>query len=198
VPLSDFLLHVYCPVDDLYRQLIRRPLRSRGPRRTTPTDPEVITVELVGEFLGVDHDQGVIEHFRRHHAAEFPGPRAVHRTTFARQAANPYAVRRAMHTHLAGRLAAGEPAWLVASLPVEAGLRLPLRVRHAGGRWVAGEPGRPIAGYWRPGGYRDGRERESPAAGSGPAAQLICRGPSGESAAGRGAPGRAGGWGGGG
>jgi hypothetical protein len=120
VPLSDFLLHVSCLVDDLYRDLVRRPLRTRGPRRTTLTDPEVITVELVGEFLGLDHDKGLFAHFRRHHAAEFPGLRAVHRTTFARQAANLYAVKRAMYQHLADRLAAGEAAGLVDSMPVEA------------------------------------------------------------------------------
>jgi len=120
VPLSDFLLHVFCLIDDLYHDLVRRPLRSRGPRRTTLTDPEVITVELVGEFLGLDHDKGLFAHFRRHHAADFPGLRAVHRTTFARQAANLYAVKRAMYQHLADRLAAGEAAWLVDRMPVEA------------------------------------------------------------------------------
>jgi hypothetical protein len=120
VPLSDFLLHVFCLIDDLYRDLVRRPLRSRGPRTTTLTDPEVITVELVGEFLGLDHDKGLFAHFRRHHAAEFPGLASVCRTTFARQAANLYAVKRALHTHLADRLAAGESVWLVDSLPVEA------------------------------------------------------------------------------
>jgi hypothetical protein len=120
VPLSDFLLHVFCLVDDLYRKLVRTPLRSRGPRRTTLSDSEVITVELVGEFLGLDHDKGLFAHFRRYHAAEFPGLLRVCRTTFARQAANLFTLKRAMHTHLAERLAAGEPVWLVDSLPVEA------------------------------------------------------------------------------
>ena len=54
MPLSDFLLHVFCLVDDLYRDLVRLPLRSRGPRTTTLTDAEVITIELVGEFLGIE------------------------------------------------------------------------------------------------------------------------------------------------
>jgi Transposase DDE domain len=120
VPLADFLLHVFCLVDDLYRDLVRRPLRSRGPRRTALTDSEVITIELVGEFLGLDHDKGLLGHFRRYHAAEFPGLLRVHRTTFARQAANLYAVKRQMHARLAERLAAREPVWLVDSLPVHA------------------------------------------------------------------------------
>src|SRR5262249_14151239 len=78
------------------------------------------TIELVGEFLGRDHDKGLFEHFRRYHAAEFPALARVHRTTFARQAANLYALKHALHKHLAARLAAGEPVWLVDSLPVEA------------------------------------------------------------------------------
>lgn len=120
MPLSDFLLRVFCLVDDLSRELVRRPLRSRGPRRTALTDPEVITVELVGEFLGLDHDKGLFAHFRRHYRCEFPGLLRVCRTTFARQAANLYAVKHALHLHLAARLADGEPVWLVDSLPVEA------------------------------------------------------------------------------
>jgi hypothetical protein len=120
VPLSDFLLHVFCLVDDLYRALVRHPLRSRGPRRTILTDPEVITIELVGEFLGLDHDKGLFAHFRRYHAAEFPGLVSVHRTTFARQAANLYAVKKQMHARLAERLAARDTLWLVDSLPVHA------------------------------------------------------------------------------
>jgi hypothetical protein len=81
VPLSDFLLHASCLVDNLYRQLVRRPVRSRGPRTTALTDREVITVELVGGFLGLDHDKGPFEHFRRHHAAEFPALASVQRKT---------------------------------------------------------------------------------------------------------------------
>lgn len=120
MPLSDFLLHVFCLVDDLYRQLVRTPLRTRGPRKTALTDAEVITVELAGEFLGLDHDKGLFAHFRRYHGGEFPGLLRVCRTTFARQAANLFAVERALHNHLAGRLAAGEAVWLIDSLPVEA------------------------------------------------------------------------------
>src|SRR5262249_7604170 len=44
----------------------------------------------------------------------------VCRTTFARPAANLYAVKHALHQHLAARLADGEPVWLVDSLPLEA------------------------------------------------------------------------------
>src|SRR5262245_5418759 len=119
MPLSDFILIVFCLVDDLVRQLAPRRLRARG-FAPALADSEVITVELVGEFLGLDHDKGLFAHFRRHYAAEFPGLRKVHRTTFARQAANLYALKRQLHAHLARRLAADRPLWLVDSLPIEA------------------------------------------------------------------------------
>jgi hypothetical protein len=119
MPLSDFILCVFCLVDDLVKQLAPPKLRTRG-FAPALADSEVITVELVGEFLGLDHDKGLFAHFRRHYAAEFPGLLRVHRTTFARQAANLHALKGRLHAHLAERLAAGRPLWLIDSLPVEA------------------------------------------------------------------------------
>jgi len=52
----------------------------------------VLTIEVVGEFLGIDEDTELFfAYFRRHHHAHFvffPNLLRVHRTTFARQAAN--------------------------------------------------------------------------------------------------------------
>ena len=39
-------------------------LRRRGPQPTL-SDSEVLTIECVGEFLGIDTDKGLYEHFRR-------------------------------------------------------------------------------------------------------------------------------------
>lgn len=68
-------------------------LRQRGPapRRA---DSEVLTMELVGEFLGVETDAGIEADSRRHHAALLPHLLHVHRTTFVRQAANLRVVKR--------------------------------------------------------------------------------------------------------
>ncbi len=51
-------------------------------------DSEVLTIAIVGEFLGLETDRGLHAHFRRHFGHLFPGMRGVHRTTLARQAAN--------------------------------------------------------------------------------------------------------------
>jgi hypothetical protein len=83
--LSTFIVAVFCFIDDRIAELGR--LRARGP---TPTlcDSEVLTIEVVGEFLGLDEDTELVAYFRRHYAHFFPNLRRVHRTTFTRQAAN--------------------------------------------------------------------------------------------------------------
>jgi DDE family transposase len=56
-------------------------------------DSEVITMELVGTYLGLSQDQEVFDYFRRHYAHFFPEMGQVARTTFVRQAANLWAVK---------------------------------------------------------------------------------------------------------
>ncbi|HFE39519.1 MAG TPA: hypothetical protein ENK06_14080 [Gammaproteobacteria bacterium] len=48
----------------------------------------MVTIEIMGEFLGLDTDKAIFEHFRRHWGDRFSNLRRVHRTTFVRQAAN--------------------------------------------------------------------------------------------------------------
>jgi Transposase DDE domain len=90
VDLSTFIVAVFCLIDDRIAELGR--LRARGP---TPTlcDSEVLTIEIVGEFLGLDEDTKLFAYFRRHYAHFFPNLRCVHRTTFSRQAANLWKVK---------------------------------------------------------------------------------------------------------
>src|SRR3954454_19556040 len=107
--LETLVIAAFCLVDDFVRDLCRgRRLRRRGP---TPVlaDSEVLTVEIVGEFLGLDTDQGLHAYFRRHFGHLFPGLRRVHRTTFLRQAANLWVVKQALWWHLAA-MAGHDPA----------------------------------------------------------------------------------------
>jgi hypothetical protein len=85
VDLSTFIVAVFCLIDDRLMDLGR--LRARGPAPKL-CDSEVITIELVGEFLGMDEDTELFAYFRRHYAHFFPNLLRVHRTTFSRQAAN--------------------------------------------------------------------------------------------------------------
>ncbi len=83
--LSTFIVAIFCLIDDQLKELGR--LRGRGPAPTL-CDSEVLTIEVVGEFLGIDEDTKLFAYFRRHYAHFFPNLRCVHRTTFTRQAAN--------------------------------------------------------------------------------------------------------------
>ena len=82
--LNTFIVAVFCLIDD---RIEDRALRARGPLPKL-SDAEVLTIEIVGEFLGLDTDEAIFRYFRRHYGEWFPALGEVHRTTFARQAAN--------------------------------------------------------------------------------------------------------------
>ena len=116
---QELLLEVFCLVDDELQALNLGRLRPRGPQPKL-SDSEVITIELVGEFWKLGTDRDLFRHFRRYHSAEFPALARLDRTTFARQAANLWAVKRLIQQRLAAHLAEGDPVWLVDSLPIDA------------------------------------------------------------------------------
>jgi hypothetical protein len=64
--MEDFIIAVYCLVDELLKNVIRnKKLRGRGfqPRLS---DSEMITMEIIAKFLGIDTDKGAWEYFYNH------------------------------------------------------------------------------------------------------------------------------------
>ena len=91
--LDSFIVAVFCAVDDgLAAELGGRRLRRRGPAPVL-ADSEVLTMEVVGEFLGLEQDAAIDRYFRRHWPHFFPALARVDRTTFVRQAANLWVVK---------------------------------------------------------------------------------------------------------
>lgn len=91
MPLDIFIITVYCLVVDLYKEITsQHPIRSRGfdPQLT---DAEVITIEIVGEYLRLETDQDLFEYFHRHWRHFFP--QLKDRTVFVRQAANLWIIK---------------------------------------------------------------------------------------------------------
>lgn len=119
--LEEFSIAVYCLVDELLLELGREPgqgrVRQRGPAPAL-ADSEVLTMEVVGEFLGLDQDTAICRYFRREHPDWFPALGRVHRTTFARQAANLWAVKERLWRRLRERLPLDPALSLVDSVPV--------------------------------------------------------------------------------
>ena len=97
--ITTFLISVFCLVDDFLKD---KRLRQRGPQPTL-SDSEVMTIEIIGEFLGIDTDSGIFRYFRRHYSDWFPALGQVHRTTFVRQAANLWAAKQQLWSVLIGR-----------------------------------------------------------------------------------------------
>ena len=60
---EDFIILVYCLIEDSLKSLSLK-LRSRG-HKPKFTDAEVLTLEIVGEFLGLDQDKQAWSYFRR-------------------------------------------------------------------------------------------------------------------------------------
>lgn len=86
--LDDLIITWFCLIDDGLVQVLQgRRLRERGPAATL-SDSEVLTMEVVGEYLGLEQDAAIFTYFRRHWSHFFPALARIHRTTFVRQAAN--------------------------------------------------------------------------------------------------------------
>jgi hypothetical protein len=116
---EELLLEVFCLVDDQLQGLDLGRIRQRGPMPTL-SDAEVITIEIVGEFWKLHTDKDIYRHFRQYHRREFPALAGVHRTTFARQAANLMCYKQLIQERLAEKLAGSDPVWLTDSMPVHA------------------------------------------------------------------------------
>ena len=118
--LSSFIVAVFCLIDDLVREeLGDARLRQRGPAPTL-SDSEVLTMELVGEYLGMGKDTDLFTYFRRHWQAFFPALATLHRTTVTRQAANLCHLKQRLWQRLVERAHAEANFALVDSFPVHA------------------------------------------------------------------------------
>jgi hypothetical protein len=121
VDLEDFTIAIYCLIDELLHEVHSDPdwrrVRTRGPRPLL-ADSEVLTMEVVGEFLGYDQDVAIYQYFRRHHPRWFPVVARIHRTTFARQAANLWVVKEQVWARLRDRLPHDPALSFIDSVPV--------------------------------------------------------------------------------
>jgi hypothetical protein len=118
---DDYLLDVFYRIDSELEAMNLPRLRRRGPQPRLH-DSEVITMEVAGEFLGIETDKGIWEHFRRYHLREFPMLARTDRTRFVRQAADLWRVKQLLHQRLIDRMPPQElalpPLWLFDSFPL--------------------------------------------------------------------------------
>jgi Transposase DDE domain len=121
VDLEEFMIAVYCLIDELLGEVRADPawarVRRRGPAPTLDA-AEVVTMEVVGEFLGLDQDVAIYRYFRHEHPTLFPALTCIHRTTFVRQAANLWMVKEQVWERLRDRVAHDPALSFIDSVPV--------------------------------------------------------------------------------
>jgi len=94
--LEDFIIHVYVLVDDWFKKEAVILRKSGFPPAFS--DAEVITLEIVGEYLGYDKDKSNWKYFHQHWLEWFP--QLPTRTTYVRQCANLWVVKQRLHSML--------------------------------------------------------------------------------------------------
>jgi Transposase DDE domain len=112
--ITTFIISVFCLIDDF---LAGKRLRQRGPQPTL-RDSEVLTIEVIGEFLGLHTESSMFTHFGRYYADWFPALRRVNRTTFTRQAANLWKVKQDLWRAIAQHIPQDPYLSIVDSFPV--------------------------------------------------------------------------------
>jgi hypothetical protein len=121
--LNDLIIAVFCEVDDAMKPLVSRlpkaRLRQRGALPTLH-DSEVLCMEIVGAYLGLEQDQAIYNYFSGHYAHFFPRLLEVHRTTFTRQAANLSHLKEHLWQHWLADTPHHENLGLIDSLPLPA------------------------------------------------------------------------------
>lgn len=102
--MEDFIITVYCLVDELIKKVgSGQKLRRRG-FNPALSDSEMITMEVVSEFLSIDTDKGAWAYFSTHWRALFPALGS--RSNFAKHAANLWAIKQLIQKLLATGLGA--------------------------------------------------------------------------------------------
>ncbi len=99
---DEFIIRVFCVIDDEFKKMMKgKALRERG-RKPELFDSEVITMEVIGEALGLDCDKKIWAYFKAEWFHFFPN--IPDRTNFAKQAANLHVVKRLLQQALAKSL----------------------------------------------------------------------------------------------
>lgn len=117
--IENFIITVYCLVDvELNKIIQKEPLRRRGITLKL-SDSEVITMDVVGEFLGKDTDTSIWRYFKEHWLEWFPCLGS--RVNYAKQSANLWRIKQEIQAAFARQSGA-----LVDRLHMADGLPMPV------------------------------------------------------------------------
>jgi hypothetical protein len=117
--LDDFIITCFCLIDEMIPYTTKgKRLRERGPQPKL-ADSEVITIEVVGSYLGLAQDKELFTYFQRHYTHFFPALHQLSRSTFVRQAANLWSIKERVWCWLRDTVISYDPSLsIVDSVPV--------------------------------------------------------------------------------
>ena len=99
---EEFIIAVFCCIEDWLNEIIQgKRIRAAG-FKPKLSDSEVITMEIVGEFRGLDQDKAIWQYFRDHWLCLFP--HLGSRSTFVRQAANLWSYKQLLQQNISRTL----------------------------------------------------------------------------------------------
>jgi Transposase DDE domain len=112
-----FIIEMYCLVSDAMQEICKDiKLRERG-FKPKITDAEVLTIEMVGEYMGMSQDKAIWMHFKTYYSKWFPNLGS--RSTFVKQSANLHCVKQQLHAYLVNKMNANKSdVYIVDGFPI--------------------------------------------------------------------------------
>lgn len=112
---EEFIIQTYCFVDDYLQKMHLNQIRTRG-EPPSLSDSEVITLEIVGEYLGCGSDKAIWSYFKNHWKHYFPNIKC--RTSFARQCANCYEIKKKLQQAVSVDLSNDQDLYICDGFPI--------------------------------------------------------------------------------
>ena len=100
MPERDYIIHVYCLIDDLYQELCKETKIRKCGYEPIMRDSEVLTMLTVGEILSLNDDKKIWSYFKANYLAYFPSLANVKSKIFNKQASNLWNISRILHKKL--------------------------------------------------------------------------------------------------
>lgn len=118
MPLDYFIIYIYCLVDNILNEISQNIsiMKNGRENKLSLKDSEVITMEIVGEYLGIKYEKHIWEYFTRHWKHFFP--KIGCRTSFTRQCANLWKIKQLMQERLVSILQPFDDLFMFDGFPI--------------------------------------------------------------------------------
>jgi hypothetical protein len=113
---DEFIITVYCFIEEKFENITKgASLRQRGPQPNL-TDVEVLTMIVVGEYLGLGSDKKIWKYFKMRWEHFFPNIGC--RTSFVRQGANLFGIMNQIHAEISEAAGREKDLFLFDGFPI--------------------------------------------------------------------------------